>query len=416
MHKDMSANPYKSDWAEKFATVSVGCLAFSVSLGVALVSISCLLIVLASLIIFIKKQRNIDEFKSYQASHATVLAIKVGLSWVLISVAWSISSWPQIGTELIRSSRLLVIPLVTYLIFTSKLSLRMINVWILGQVFVLFSSYALWLKVPVPWAVSRDAIPYFTPFTTTLDQPIMNSVMIAVLWFFKDHFKSTYGRGIVYSVLLLTFVNISFLMIGRSGMLSMILVITLISWLSSVQKFKKYVILVPFLIFVTLWFTSPKFQSRIQAIPYEISEFQKGNIETSQAIRLDFWYRSIQAVYQKPILGFGVGSWPKAYKLALNGDVGIQADSPHQQFLLWWVEEGSIGFILLLCIYISIFWDALKLKIEARNALICTGCVLFFTSLMNAPLQGAGISEFFCVIIGLLLVFQNSKTQDKELS
>ena len=114
----------------------------------------------------------------------------------------------------------------------------------------------------------------------------------------------------------------------------------------------------------------------------------------------------MQAITQKPLIGFGVGSWPQAYVIALNGEEGIQADSPHQQFLLWWVEEGTVGFLLLVAIYVSILRDAYKLEPRAKNALISTLNVLFFTSLMNCPLQGAGISEFFCLIIGALMVLR----------
>jgi O-antigen ligase len=161
--------------------------------------------------------------------------------------------------------------------------------------------------------------------------------------------------------------------------------------------------------FVALYFLSPKFHNRIELIPYEILEYKEGKIETSQAIRLEFWHRSIQAIEKRPFFGFGVGSWPDSYKIALNGEVGIKAESPHQQFLLWWVEEGTIGFLFLLSIFFSILKDAMNLQPIAKNALIAVWAVLFFTSLMNCPLQGAGISEFFCVIIGVLLTFK-SKT------
>jgi hypothetical protein len=73
--------------------------------------------------------------------------------------------------------------------------------------------------------------------------------------------------------------------------------------------------------------------------------------------------------------------------------------------LLWWVEEGTIGLIFLISIYLGILFDSFKLDFGAKYSLISTLSILFFTSLMNCPLQGAGISEFFGVLIGTLLSF-----------
>ena len=427
----------KFGWVENFALFATCSLALSVSLGVAMVSISCLLVVLSALFLFIKGQTrellsvrglnslenpvSSDELSSVkrqfnQSASASDLwtpwAIGAGLLWIAISIFWSISSWSQIGAELVRSARILVIPLVLYNIRSEEQVLKVIGVWVWGQIFVILSSYWLWLGLSAPWALSEEAVNHFTPYTTSLDQPIMSAVTFGVIWFFKEHFAKVWGKWgglLVYAVLALFLVNVCFLMIGRSGMLSMILVLTVIGWWTLKPKFRKLAVFIPFIIFGLLYFASPKFQDRISKIPAEVTEYKKGKIETSQAIRLEFWNRSVQAITQKPLLGFGVGSWPQAYIIALNGEEGIQADSPHQQFLLWWVEEGSVGFILLVAIYVSILLDAYKLELRAKYALISTLNVLFFTSLMNCPLQGAGISEFFCLIIGAMMVLKPIK-------
>ena len=408
---------------ETLSVISVGCLAFSVSLGVALTSLSCLLLVLITFVKFVfncinkLSSESLDSQPTKSSELFTIWAILLGLVWIVLSTIWSIASWNQIGKELIRSARLLVSPFVFYVISTRPQALIVLTCWVYGQMFVLISSYGLWLGLPEPWATSGYAVTYFTPYSNTLDQPIMSSVAVALIWFFRDHFCFVWGKAlgikerfhaqlVVIFLLLLFSVNVCFLMIGRSGMLSMIIVMTSIGLQSLPTKSKKYALFFPFLIFGALYFSSERFHDRIQKIPYEISEFRNNKIETSQAIRLEFWYRSIQAIEAKPILGYGVGSWPSAYILALRGERGFQADSPHQQFLLWWVEEGVVGFLFLIAIYLSILRDSCNLENPAKFALVSLMAVLTFTSLMNCPLQGAGISEFFCVAIGALLVFQ----------
>ena len=459
----MNLDEDKPTWVEKFALFAVCTLAFSVSFGVALVSVSCLFVVVASLFYFLKSQTSrsnslfnsffnrlfnkcfespvkaegaIKKLNSPPKSPAwfagrsngwvrlwTPRAVWVALLWVVISTLWTISSWHQLGAELIRTSRILVIPLSVYLIRNEAQALKVIHVWVWGQLIVILTSYWLWMGMQAPWATSHDAVQYFTPFSNTLDQPIMSAVTFGVIWFFRDYFVEIWGNLLgtgrseqssknlkgslaLYTVLCLFLVNVCFLMIGRSGMLSMILTLTGIVWWSLKPNYRMYAVVVPFLIFGILFAVSPKFQDRISKIPIEVMDYKKGRLDTSQAIRLEFWRRSVQAIAEKPLLGYGVGSWPQAYVIALRGEQGIQADSPHQQFLLWWVEEGTVGFLLLFAVYASIFRDALKLQPRAKSALIGALNVLFFTSLMNCPLQGAGISEFFCLIVGALMAFK----------
>lgn len=423
----------KSSVLDTFALVSVGCLAFSVSLGVALVSLSCLLIVLSCIFVFLKERYPRSNTHYSQAdlwcfkSCNTVRAVTIALVWIVISTSWTIASSHQVVLELIRSARILVIPLVLYLIRTEKYALKVLEIWVYGQLFVIFSSFGLWLGIEQPWTTSSDAIIYFTPYSNTLDQPIMSSISFSVIWFFREHLSAIWSKKfgiknelimnlVIYILLSMIFFNVCFLMIGRSGMLSMIIVLTLVGWWSLSQRLRRYIVLLPFVIFGVLYIASPNFHDRIQQIPYEIAEYQHGKIETSQAIRLEFWHRSLQAIKARPILGYGVGSWPRAYLMALKSEQGVQADSPHQQFFLWWVEEGTIGFIFLLAFFFSILRDSYNLDTRAKYTLISVTFVLLFTCLMNCTLQGAGISEFFCVVIGILLLFQNKPIKQKSIS
>jgi O-antigen ligase len=406
---------------------SVGALAFSVSFGVALVSISTLLIVLSAILVLTKELYfERDKLLSRGAvlrRVTTSWTICVGLVWIMLSSSWSIGTISQVAWELVRSFRLLIILLILFLINTPQQALKILDIWAVGQIFVILSSYWLWLGFPAPWATYSFAMLTFTPYTSSLDQPIMSSIGFALIWFFRDHFSRSWARFfkissrygglyLVYLVLSLIFINVGFLMIGRSGMLSLIIVLTIIAWSLFNKKFRIFVFLIPFIFFFFLYFLSPKFSGRINEIPNQVSEYNSGRIESSQAIRLEFWRRSIQAIQEKPILGYGVGGWPNAYLEALKSEEGIQADSPHQQFLLWWVEEGTIGLFSLIAIYFGIFKDAFKLVAPSNYSLLSVISVLFFTSLMNCPLQGAGLGEFFCLIIGILMVFRAKSILD----
>ena len=277
------------------------------------------------------------------------------------------------------------------------------TIWVYGQFFVLLTSYLLWLGIPAPWALEPSATTSYAPYSSYLETSIMSSLMVAVLWFFKDHFTNKWGSWIFYLTIGLPIFNVFFILGGRSGFLSMILVLTfIISWLIS-KKYRGFVLLVPFLLGFSLFLASPKFHDRVLSVYSDVAEFQRGKLEGSQATRLEFWKRSVQAIVEKPIIGYGVGSWPLAYQLALKGEVGLKADSPHQQYFLWWVEGGTIALLCLLGIFAAIYKDALTLEEPAGRALITVLAVLCVVSLMNCPLEGAGMAEYFCFVIATLL-------------
>ena len=397
---------FQSSFVQGFCTLSVCALAISVNLGVALVSLSAGMMLLALIFTLISKQSLGDS--EIIESNLTVKIIFFSIAWFLISTAWSIADWPQVGSELVRYSRLLIVPLTLFLIRKRAQAMLVLHACVLSHCFVILSSILLWMSVPVFWATSDWATINFTPFTSSLEQPIMSALIFAVLWYFRDHFCQLWSKKIVYLILFFILIDVFFLMIGRSGILSMIVVLTLIIGFAMRPKLRYLVVLVPFVIFGILFLVSSRFEQRVTEIPYQIAEYEKGKLETSQAQRLEFWNRSVQAVKQRPWLGSGVGSWPSAYQFALNGEIGLKADSPHQQFFLWWVEGGAIGLTCLICFFVCIYLDSLKLEQRAKEAVITVLVVLIFTSLMNCPLQGAGICEFFSVIIASLMVFRES--------
>lgn len=415
MKLDIDKKIFRTSLDFQLASTVVACLAFSINFGVALVSLSCFFILLAFIYIWLGEKFSTPKIELRQTT-ATAWAIFISLGWIYISLTWTISTSDKIGIGLMRYSRLLVIPFVYYLLRSPEQGFRMITIWVYGQLFVLLSSYMLWLGLPVPWALEPDATTNYTPYNSTLETPIMSALMFSVLWFLKDYFKKKWNPWVLYLIMGLTLFNIFFIMIGRSGFLSMILVLTFIAWWLINKKYRWFILFLPFFLGFSLFLASPKFHDRVTSIYSDAAEFQQGKLGSSQAIRLEFWKRSAQAIMEKPVIGYGVGSWPLAYQLALKGEAGLKADSPHQQYFLWWVEGGTVGLLCLLGIFAAIYKDSLALEESAGRALITVLAVLCAVSLMNCPLEGAGMSEYFCFVIAALLCVGTKQTPDPSAS
>jgi O-antigen ligase len=154
---------------------------------------------------------------------------------------------------------------------------------------------------------------------------------------------------------------------------------------------------------ISLGFVSTRFQTKMTEIKRDVLEYQKGNFDTSQAQRLDYWVKSLQAIQDKPLIGHGVGSWRVNYIRLGGADKVNPPSNPHQQFLLWAVEGGLVGLAFLLAIFIMIYRDSHRLDSAAQQALRATLAITILMGMMNCPLFGAGMGEFIFLIMGALL-------------
>jgi O-antigen ligase len=204
--------------------------------------------------------------------------------------------------------------------------------------------------------------------------------------------------------------NILFLSVGRTGYL------TLFFALSAAVYFqipKRYRLLTTVLIVITLatlmFHSSSRFQSKVSAIGSGIQKYSEGEIGTSEGMRLDFWTKSLDAIKEKPVIGHGVGSWKLNYSIRS----GLDINNPHQEFLLWAVEGGAIGLLLLLAIFVACYWDARLLEPHVCIALRIVLGITFLSCMANSSLRDAGIREFIFLLIATLLAVRTNHSTSR---
>ncbi len=394
-------------WIEKYSYLSVCCLAVSVNLGVACVSISTLLVLVAFLL---TTGTNFSCFCKRLSSHKSPLSLRfiyAALIWFFVSIIWTQVTYLEALIQIMRYSRILIIPLVFFILVSSQRAWGVLRYLVCAHLFVIGSSWGMWLGVELPWVIMDDPFHmFYTPFTSTLEQPIMSSVVLTLIFQFRKYFYAEWGRFATFISMLAIVMNVGFLMQGRSGYVALIISIAFCSLWQIKRGFRLFAFLIPILLATSLFFASTTFHDRMSKAFTELNSFADGNINSSVGTRLEFWRRSVQAIKIKTLAGYGAGSWPVAYKAALNDETGIVgANNPHEQFLLWGVEGGVIALVLLIGFYISVYKDANNIQEEAASrSLKITLCILFVTSIANCPLHGAGMSEFFCIIIALCFV------------
>jgi O-antigen ligase len=228
-------------------------------------------------------------------------------------------------------------------------------------------------------------------------------MMLVLVWFLRNEIPALWRKRVLVTALTFTIPNVFFVMTGRTGYLVMMLAISFaIFWLLP-KKTRPAVVLLPIVMALTLGFVSTRFQTKMIEIKRDVFEYQKGNFDTSQAQRLDYWAKSLEAIQNKPWIGHGVGSWRANYIKLGGANDRSSPSNPHQQFLLWMVEGGAVGLLFLLGIFVVIYRDSKQLDPAASQALQATLAITFLMSMMNCPLFGAGMGEFIFLIMGALL-------------
>ena len=108
----------------------------------------------------------------------------------------------------------------------------------------------------------------------------------------------------------------------------------------------------------------------------EIQNYAKNpEFSTSSGWRLNAWMRSVQALQEKPLQGHGVGNWAPVVKRIQGSDADAifgqgNHSNPHNEYLLWAVELGVGGALLLLVLLIGIARDALRFPPVIQQALL----------------------------------------------
>jgi O-antigen ligase len=116
----------------------------------------------------------------------------------------------------------------------------------------------------------------------------------------------------------------------------------------------------------------------------------------------------VQAIWLAPVTGHGVGSWtvtikrlegPSADKVFGTND----ASNPHQEYLLWGVELGLAGILLLLGVMGAALRDAQCFSRPIKRATVSLLAALAVACLFNSALYDALVGDYFCVALGLLM-------------
>jgi O-antigen ligase len=403
---------FKKPLNPRLAIVCVA--AASVGLSMVLISIAKLLLVLCGLATLLLASRRPGPGHALRDMRTPAVVLLAFFTFAL-SLLWSVAPQAEALGAVAKYGKLLVIVLMVLLIRDRREALHALAAFAGAQLFLLLSSWMLFARLPVPWATSNMALTHSAVFSSYLDQGIMGAVFAAVCWHLRGLLPGKFGKPLAVVVALLALGNVFFVLTGRSGHLVAIALLSLAVMWELPGRYRLGAALLPFALLAALSAGSPAVHMRIAQASSEIRAFsfkQGADISaagtaSSSGIRLHFWHRALQSMRDNPLLGAGAGSWASEYNRLEQQEktkyTAVTGGNPHQEYLLWGVQLGIPGLLLLCTLMVSLLKDTMKMETPYARAAQSVLLGLAIACLFNATLYDALIGDFFCVLLGLLL-------------
>ena len=395
-----------------FRLILVCIFATSVGLPIALLGIAKTLLLIGGSIILLFGKPIAADTPTNRLPRTSVIVLLI-LAVFAASILWTTGTQAEAFGSLVKYGKLLLIPVVVLMLRSRTEAMAALACFMTVQLFLVVSSWLLFARLPVPWAIAHTALSHNVVFSSYLDEGLMAAVFAGISWHLRGLVPGRFGSYSAVGAALLALGTVFFVFEGRSGHVVAIALVTLAILWELPRKYRLGIVLVPFLLMLGLYAASSKVQNRVDLVKKEVQafSFKKGEAvdsTSSSGIRLHFWHRAIQSIAEKPLSGSGAGSWSSEFnrleRLQNSAHQDIQPQgNPHQEFLLWGVQLGVPGILLLVALMISIFKDTLAMDQMSARAAQSVLLALVIACLFNATLYDALIGDFFCAALALLL-------------
>jgi O-antigen ligase len=137
--------------------------------------------------------------------------------------------------------------------------------------------------------------------------------------------------------------------------------------------------------------------------------------------RLYRWVAGVQMIQDKPLMGFGPGTFYSSYGAYTVSSFqtyvsnNIDNSTVHNYFLLVFIEQGFIGFIIfiLLCIIVLISGERTyhqltraEDKVAVMSAML-SFCIILLLNTINDMIETDKVGPFFFLAMAIIVVYRN---------
>jgi len=228
-----------------------------------------------------------------------------------------------------------------------------------------------------------------------------SSILFKLIFFLylKNNFDYSKFKFLIWIIEIIAIISIIILQ-SRLGLFSLIFIY--FSIFMTQRLIRKKTIFSFLIILTSFIYFSNTTNSNI--LSYNFSE------DESSIQRIEFYNTAIDLIKQKPLFGFGLGSWKYeslSYSSLKNEKILVPYYT-HNDFLQTFVEMGILGFIIYLSFFIKIGFEIFK-KFKLDSFYFYSGIILvvfFGNTMLNFPVHRS--QEIIPFIIFSALILSNS--------
>lgn len=319
---------------------------------------------------------------------------------ILAGGLYSPAPLADITLHLSKYAKLLLIPVLLPLLVQDAWRRRCLNAFLAGMGFILVSVYAsvFW---QLPWSVTQNQ--GWGGDHTVVGDYITQGVMMtffATAAVARGRAAVGWQRWAWWVCAALAAVAVTQLSKGRTGYL-LLCVAAVIYVFLALQGLRRWVVLCSLAGAMALaLLTSQLVHDRIALGLNEAAA--SDSMETNSiGGRVNFWKHTWQLVQQKPLQGWGTGSYHTVWcqQVTQEGWCGFGGWHPHNQYLFFWMENGVLGLALFLLLVSAPACASARAAGRDRPLLWAFTLIFAVDSLINSPLFSGRESHFFVLLL-----------------
>lgn len=351
--------------------------------------------------------------------------VRPALALVLLIVLasfWSPASWAEIAGYYKKYVKFLLLPVFIFLLARRE---DRAHCWTAFGLALLFTLVSTWLNVwfQLPW--SRTFNQGFgadhTVFKDHISQGIMMSLFVALCVHWANKATSNGKKILCWLVAGLAAASILVLTQSRTGYLSLLLstVVFSLAVLWRRPKMLLGVVLVGAVALMSAYTLSPQFQHRTNLAWQEAQNHSAGTV-TSIGARIEVWRFMVRQTdfNNAKLMGAGTASYPVLARSYFKDPKFCDAicPHPHNQFILFYFEQGLPGLLLILWFMLSIVRQALRFGSTHRALMLAFVSIMLTSNMTHSSLWLSTESHFFILMTALLMASAGRRDQAVQAS
>jgi O-antigen ligase len=382
---------------ERSAAVIVILLGCAIPISTALSS----LLLAAYLLIFILSSNFHQKLEQIRKLGPALAALAL-FSWMVLATTYGPASLDEAKRYLVKYLDLAFIALLAPAFVNRRI--RQFGLLTMGAVMVVTLLLSLLGAVGVIDGKAENAA---LVFKGQITQNLLLAYFGFALLATADAVQNPRSRLLLRLIAGIAFADVLFLGQGRTGY-AVVAALTLfyLSWHWRWRGVGIFLVVLGLVASLAIA-SSSSIGQRIGLALDELHRWQPSHTDpnSSTGLRLDFYKNSLEIISEQPIFGVGTGGMIKTYRHHIEGTDKLFTMNPHNEYLLVTLQQGLVGLVLLLAIFLTQWGHADRLK-SPTEAMLMRGLVVtmvigcLFNSLLLDHTEGLAYAWMTALLLG----------------